>query len=150
MALSPAQIAQFVDQGLVRLDDAFPRDVADAGRAILWRDTGCAADDPSTWKAPVVRLGGYLDPPFREAASTPRLHAALDQLVGAGAWMPPHGLDLPGPLPARRRAGRHRLAYRRQFLRRRRRSRGLLRLSHQPPLARSRAPDAVPVLRRRR
>jgi len=98
MALSPAQIAQFIDDGFVRLDDAFPREVADAGRAILWRDTGCAPDDPSTWKAPVIRLGGYHDLPFREAASTPRLHAALDQLVGAGAWLPPRGL---GTFPVR-------------------------------------------------
>jgi hypothetical protein len=98
MAFSPAQIAQFIDDGFVRIDDAFPREVADAGRAILWRDTGCAPDDPSTWKAPVVRLGGYHDLPFREAASTPRLHAALDQLVGAGAWVPPSGL---GTFPVR-------------------------------------------------
>jgi len=98
MVLTDAQIAQFIDEGFVRLDDAFPREVADAGRAILWRDTGCAPDDPSTWRAPVIRLGGYHDPPFREAASTPRLHAALDQLVGAGAWVPPRGL---GTFPVR-------------------------------------------------
>jgi hypothetical protein len=98
MAFSTAQIAQFIDNGFVRLDDAFPREVADAGRAILWRDTGCAPADPSTWRAPVIRLGGYHDPPFREAASTPRLHAALDQLVGAGAWVPPRGL---GTFPVR-------------------------------------------------
>jgi len=98
MALTPAQIAQFIDDGFVRLDDAFPREVACAGRAILWRDTGCAPDDPSTWKSPVVRLGGYRDLPFREAASTRRLHAALDQLVGAGAWVPPLGL---GTFPVR-------------------------------------------------
>lgn len=98
MAFSPAQLAQFIDEGFVRLDEAFPREVADAGRAILWRDTGCSPDDPSTWKAPVVRLGGYDDLPFREAASTPRLYAALDQLVGAGAWVPPSGL---GTFPVR-------------------------------------------------
>jgi len=98
MAFSPAQIARFIDDGFVRLDHAFPSEVADAGRTILWRDTGCAPDDPSTWKAPVVRLGGYHDLPFREAASTPRLHAALDQLVGAGAWVPPSGL---GTFPVR-------------------------------------------------
>src|SRR3954447_1980166 len=86
MALTPVQIAQFIDDGFVRLDDAFPREVADAGRAILWRDTGCAPDDPSTWTAPVIRLGGHHDLPFRDAASTPRLHAALDLLIGAGAW----------------------------------------------------------------
>jgi hypothetical protein len=57
MALSPAQIARFIDDGFVRLDDGFPREVADAGRAILWRDTGCAPDDPSTWTALGFGLG---------------------------------------------------------------------------------------------
>jgi hypothetical protein len=98
MALSPAQIESFVADGFVRLDDAFPRDVAAAARAILWRDTGASPDDPSTWRAPVIRLGGYADPPFVAAASSPRLRAALDQLVGAGGYVPPVGL---GTFPVR-------------------------------------------------
>jgi hypothetical protein len=98
MALSPAQIAAFIRDGYARLDDAFPRDVAAAARAILWRDLGASPDDPSTWRAPVVRLGGYADPPFVAAASSPRLAAALDQLVGAGAYVPPRGL---GTFPVR-------------------------------------------------
>jgi len=98
MALGAAQITQFVDDGVIRIDDAFPREIADAGCAILWRDTGCTPDDPSTWRAPVIRLGGYADPPFLAAASSPRLRAALDQLVGVGAWIPPLGL---GTFPVR-------------------------------------------------
>ena len=98
MALSASQIAGFIADGFVRLDDAFPSELADAGRAILWRDTGCSPGDPSTWRAPVVRLGGYHDLPFRQASNTPRLHAALDQVVGAGAWVPPVGL---GTFPVR-------------------------------------------------
>ena len=37
-ALDATQIEQFIEDGFVRLDEAFPRHVADAGRAILWRD----------------------------------------------------------------------------------------------------------------
>jgi hypothetical protein len=91
MALSPAQVESFVADGFVRLDAAFSRDVAAAARAILWRDLGASPDAPSTWRAPVIRLGGYADPPFVEAARSPRLRAALDQLVGAGAYVPPVG-----------------------------------------------------------
>ena len=38
-ALSDAQLDQFVQDGFVRLDNAFPRRLAEEGRAILWRDT---------------------------------------------------------------------------------------------------------------
>lgn len=96
--LSAEQIDAFVADGFVRLDDAFPRELATEGRAILSRDLGCDPNDPSTWKEPVVRLGGYADPPFVAAASTPRLRGALDQLIGEGRWAPLVGL---GTFPVR-------------------------------------------------
>ena len=86
-ALSAAQITQFVRDGFVRIDDAFSRDLADQGRAILWRDTGCDPLDASTWTRPVIRLGQYDQPPFMAAANMPVLHRAFDQLVGAGRWL---------------------------------------------------------------
>lgn len=97
-ALSAAQIDQFITDGFVRVDDAFPTALADAGRAILWRDTGCDPDNPATWTKPVVRLGQYSLPPFREAANSERLRSAYDQLVGAGRWQAPGGL---GTFPVR-------------------------------------------------
>jgi hypothetical protein len=60
-ALSDAQIEQFIRDGFVRIDRAFPRETADEARAILWRDTGCDPDDPATWTKPVIRLSGYND-----------------------------------------------------------------------------------------
>ncbi|MDC0714152.1 phytanoyl-CoA dioxygenase family protein [Stigmatella sp. ncwal1] len=86
--LTGAHIDQFVRDGFVRIDHAFPRHLADEARAILWRDTRCAPDDPRTWTKPVVRLGMYAEKPFIEAANTPVLHAAFDQLVGEGRWLP--------------------------------------------------------------
>ena len=88
MALSDEQVERFIEDGFVRLDHAFPREVAEEARAILWRDTGASPDDPATWTRPVVRLGEYGHPPFRLAAGAPRLHAAFDQLVGPGRWLP--------------------------------------------------------------
>lgn len=76
----------FVRDGFVRIDGAFPRRLADEGREFLWRETGCNPDDPASWTRPVVRLGGYAERPFREAVNTPVLHAAFDELVGAGRW----------------------------------------------------------------
>ena len=87
-ALSAAQIERFITDGFVRIDDAFPTTIADECRAILWQLTGCDPDDPSTWTKPVVRIDYRADPPFRASANTPILHAAFDQLVGAGRWAP--------------------------------------------------------------
>jgi len=86
--LSDAQIQQFILDGFVRIEPAFPRDLADQGRSILWRDTGCDEGDPRTWTKPVIRLGMYGQAPFARAANTPVLHKAFDQLVGPGRWRP--------------------------------------------------------------
>ncbi|MCP3139699.1 phytanoyl-CoA dioxygenase family protein [Pyxidicoccus xibeiensis] len=87
-ALSPAQLDAFLRDGFVRVDNAFPRALADEARAILWADTGCDPDDPATWTRPVIRLNQYGHPPFRAAANTPVLHESFDQLVGPGRWQP--------------------------------------------------------------
>jgi hypothetical protein len=84
--LTPNQIEQFIEQGFIRLDQAFPQELADQGRAILWRDTACDPRDRSTWTRPVVWLGDHAQELFRKAANAPLLHAAFDQLVGEGRW----------------------------------------------------------------
>ncbi|WP_426408066.1 phytanoyl-CoA dioxygenase [Bradyrhizobium ganzhouense] len=97
-ALDDAQIDQFIREGFVRIDNAFPRDLAEAARAIMWRDLPCREDDPSTWTRPVIRLPGYGDPPFRDAINTAVLHAAFDQIVGPGRWRPRRDI---GTIPVR-------------------------------------------------
>ena len=86
--LSEAQIRQFVEEGFVRIDHAFPRSIADDARQLLWGGTGFDADDPATWTEPVVRLGMYMQKPFVDAANTAVLRAAFDQLAGPGRWLP--------------------------------------------------------------
>ncbi|WP_394828055.1 phytanoyl-CoA dioxygenase family protein [Pendulispora albinea] len=96
--LSAAQIDQFISDGFIRVDEAFPRDLADACRRILWLATGCMEDDPSTWTRPVVRIDQIPNPLFRDAANTPTLCASYDALVGPGRWLPRGGL---GTFPIR-------------------------------------------------
>lgn len=96
--LSPAAIEAFVETGFVHLTGAFPRATAAAGCEILWRMAGVDPADPSTWTRPVIRLDGSGAPPFAEAANTPRLVRACDQLAGAGRWLPRFGL---GTFPLR-------------------------------------------------
>lgn len=86
-ALDAAQITHFIEAGFVKIEAAFPRELAEQCRAILWRQTGCDPADPSTWTRPVIRLGDYAGP-FAAAANTPVLHRAFDQIVGAGRWLP--------------------------------------------------------------
>jgi phytanoyl-CoA dioxygenase PhyH len=87
-ALSAAQIEHFIQNGFVKIENAFPEQCAREARAILWKETGCDPHDESTWTRPVIRLGMYARPPFVAAANTDILHRAFDELVGAGRWMP--------------------------------------------------------------
>src|SRR5688572_15693208 len=96
--LEPPEIEQFITDGFVRVAHAFSRELADQARAILWTATGCNPDDPTTWTQPVIRLGGFTEPPFIEAANSSRLHTVYDQLVGRGRWLRPAAV---GTFPVR-------------------------------------------------
>ncbi len=96
--MNDTDIDHFIREGFVRIDAAFPRTLADEGRAIIWRDTGCDPNDPSTWTKPVIRLGIYGQQPFAQAATTQVLRDAFDRLVGKGRWVPLNAL---GTFPVR-------------------------------------------------
>ncbi len=75
----------------MRLDGAFPADVAARCVDALWTDLPESRDDPSTWTRPVTRLMGHTDPAFVEAATSARWVEAIRQVAGDGAdptpWM---------------------------------------------------------------
>ncbi|TDC67337.1 phytanoyl-CoA dioxygenase [Micromonospora sp. KC207] len=96
--LSDEQVERFVSDGFVKLEAAFPAELAQQGRELLWRQLGMDPEDRSTWSREVVRLGLQDAEPFVRSATTPRLHAAFDQLVGVGRWKP---LDRIGTFPVR-------------------------------------------------
>ena len=96
--LTSQEIQQFIHLGYVRIDGAFSNELAAEGREILWKDTGCDPNDPSTWNKPVIRLGDYRQEPFRKAVNTPLLYEAFDQLAGKGRWQPRYSL---GTFPVR-------------------------------------------------
>jgi hypothetical protein len=98
LMLTDAQREQFLREGFVKLENAFPQETVAEARAILWRATGCDPEDKTTWTRPVIRLPGFGEKPFCDAVNTPRLHAAFDELVGPGRWVPPDGL---GTFPIR-------------------------------------------------
>jgi hypothetical protein len=96
--LTAEQIEQFITAGFVKLERAFPLDIGQQCRQELWAATGYDPDTPSTWAQPYIRLESFGTPAFRQAANTPLLHEAFDQLVGAGRWTALTGL---GTFPLR-------------------------------------------------
>jgi hypothetical protein len=85
--VTDTQVQQFLHNGYVKLEKAFPRPTAEEAVAILWTKCGCDPHNPATWTRPVVRLGDCPEEPFREAANTPVLRQAFDRLVGPGRWI---------------------------------------------------------------
>jgi hypothetical protein len=85
--LDDAQVEAFIEDGFVRIEDAFPREMADECREIIWRDLNADPGDPATWPRPVAVRPDYAQAPFEAAANTPHLHAAFDDLVGEGRWL---------------------------------------------------------------
>ena len=47
--LSAQDIEFFVANGFVRVDKAFPKELAAEARSILWRAMGLSPDDPAAW-----------------------------------------------------------------------------------------------------
>jgi hypothetical protein len=68
--LGNTQIDRFIEDGFVKIEGAFPKEIAAQARSILWKDTGRDPDDPATWIKPVIRLSDYPQEPFRIAANT--------------------------------------------------------------------------------
>jgi hypothetical protein len=96
--LAPRQVQDFIDDGFVKLEGAFSADLARQCRDELWAEIGLSSDEPAGWTRPVIRVGSKSSPSFIEAANTPRLHKAYDQLAGDGRWIAPKGL---GTFPIR-------------------------------------------------
>ena len=92
IGLTDQQVQAFIDDGFVKLENAFSTDLAKQCRDELWVDIGLSPDEPETWTRPVIRVSSKSSPPFIEAANTARLHEAYDRLVGVNRWVAPKGL----------------------------------------------------------
>lgn len=96
--LTDGQVEAFIRDGYVRIDGAFPTELADECRAELWAATGLSPDRPEAWTRPVIRIAAMATPPFVRAANTAVLHRAYDRLAGPGRWIAPQAL---GSFPIR-------------------------------------------------
>lgn len=96
--LTSRQVQGFIDDGFVKIEDAFCAELAAQCTEELWSEIGLSPDEPENWTEPVVRVASKSTRPFVEAANSRTLHAAYDQLVGPGRWVAPVGL---GTFPIR-------------------------------------------------
>jgi Phytanoyl-CoA dioxygenase (PhyH) len=89
----------FMSDGYAKVEKAASRSVAEAARAVLWRQLGLSPDDPDRWSVP-VRWASDLtgEGPFGELLRSPALAAALDRICGTGGWSPRGSL---GNVPVR-------------------------------------------------
>jgi hypothetical protein len=98
IGLTSRQVLNFIADGFIKIENAFSADLAKQCRDQLWAEIGLSPDKPETWIQPVLRVGFKSSSSFIEAANTPPLHAAYDQLAGEGRWLEPKGL---GTFPLR-------------------------------------------------
>jgi len=110
--LTDGEVEQFVREGVFPLKGAFPRELADECRQLLWAATGCDERDPTTWTKPVIRIEGRGDAPFAAANQ----HRALAHSVRSARRTRPLGSsqwdwNLPDPVSRERRPARRRLAH---------------------------------------
>lgn len=96
--LTSRQVKTFIEDGFVKIDNAFNADTARQCVQELWAKIGLDPDRPESWTEPVIRVASMATRPFVDAPNTLRLHTAYDQLVGTGRWIAPKGL---GTFPIR-------------------------------------------------
>lgn len=87
--LNDEELATFASDGFVRLTHAFPRALADECCDLLWEQLPAQRDVPATWQRPLISVAASSESEFVESLTTPRLAAALDQLIGEGGWLRP-------------------------------------------------------------
>jgi hypothetical protein len=86
VVLTGGQVEAFVERGFVRLEAAFPRELALRCQALLWEQLApMRPDDPASWDRPLAELQPPAAAPFCTAAASPRWQAAIAQLAGPKA-----------------------------------------------------------------
>ncbi|HZG77937.1 MAG TPA: phytanoyl-CoA dioxygenase family protein [Paenibacillus sp.] len=87
--LTDAQVEHFMEKGWVKLERAYPAEVALAAQAYVWSQVekrDVLRGDRSTWTMPMVRMNENYDTPEFRACKTERLLGAIEDLIGAGQW----------------------------------------------------------------
>lgn len=91
--LSAKDLACFEQQGYIRVPEAFSSSDALAMQDFMWSQLKARHDveraDRSTWSHYKGGLNKSADNPIYQSVAAPRMCAAIDQLLGVGAWERP-------------------------------------------------------------
>ena len=78
--LTESDIDHFIRKGYVKLEGAFPREVAEEWSRDCFHRLGYAMDDPTTWAEPRIHMGGSKEVDVKGFA--PRVYDAVLDLLG--------------------------------------------------------------------
>ena len=87
------QINQFLKDGYIHIPGAFNGEIVNACQNHIWNEIttklpSVDRDDPTTWTEEFIRLDHYDLQCYLDAANTPKLLQAFDEIVGPGNWLP--------------------------------------------------------------
>lgn len=90
--LSSDELAHFAAQGFVRVTDALPMPFVTQVQTVIWDQLhaqyGMLQHDPTTWRPEWCGINKKIIDTAAGIEITPRLVAAVDQLLGAAQWRP--------------------------------------------------------------
>jgi Phytanoyl-CoA dioxygenase (PhyH) len=87
--LTQEQVNQFIELGWVKVEQAFPKEVALEAQKIVWENVekrGIQKNDRSTWTEQMVQLNETYEHDEFQKCNTKRLADAIEDLVGEGRW----------------------------------------------------------------
>lgn len=87
--LNQEQVNQFIELGWVKVEQAFPKEVALEAQKIVWQNVekrGVLRNDRSTWTEEMVQLNENYEHDEFQKCNTKRLADAIEDLVGEGRW----------------------------------------------------------------
>jgi hypothetical protein len=85
--LTQDQVEQFMDNGWVKVEQAFPREAALKAQQIVWSHVekrGPLQNDPSTWTQDMVRINESFDDEEFQHCNSLRIADAIEDLIGEG------------------------------------------------------------------
>lgn len=92
-SLTAEQVARFEERGHVRVEAAFPRELALKLQENMWaelrHELGIDRQDPGSWSQPRRSLRRAKWDPLQRGIGTPRLATAIDALLGPRPWRVP-------------------------------------------------------------
>src|SRR3954451_23039531 len=78
------RVRSFIDDGFIKIENAFSTHLADQCRDELWADIGLSPYEPENWTQPVIRVGSKtslrhrsLKPPTRRSCTKPMTNSRV-------------------------------------------------------------------------